>query len=179
MMKIKTMIDDFFDLNMKFEKIFINANNQLSKKNPNNMFASAFLGLLNISTGHFRYVNAGHEPPLVYRKQTMEYEQLKLDAGVVLGVKYGFDYQVYETYLKEGERLGLYTDGVTERKNTAGVMYSLERLTDVLNDNKDLNIEDLSSKIRSDNDSFGINVDDNDDRTFLILEYRKKRETGK
>ncbi|MDR3223200.1 MAG: serine/threonine-protein phosphatase [Methanobrevibacter sp.] len=170
MIKINTMIQDYFDLNIKFERILYHVNNQLTKHNDNNMFASVFLGVLTISTGQFKYVNAGHEPPLLCKKNS-KYEALKVDSGIVLGLKKRFEYPVYEIYLNEGDRLCLYTDGVTERQNINGERYTLERLIDFLNKNNSLNIQNLSLKFKKASDNFGNNKD-SDDKTFLLLEYR-------
>ncbi|MDR3291012.1 MAG: serine/threonine-protein phosphatase [Methanobrevibacter sp.] len=177
MIKIKTMIQDYFDLKIKFEKILHYINNQISKSNVNNMFASVFLGILTISTGQFRYVNAGHEPPVLCKKNS-KCELLKIDSGIVLGLKKGFKYPIYETYLNEGDRFYLYTDGITELRNIDGEEYSLERLMDFLDKNNSLNIEDLSLKFKEVNDNFGNHVDF-DDKTFLVLEYRHNPKNDK
>ncbi|GAA5818784.1 MAG: serine/threonine-protein phosphatase [Methanobrevibacter sp. CfCl-M3] len=172
-MKIKTMMQDYLDLQMNFEEILYNVNNHLNKHNNTSMFSSAFLGILTISTGYFRYSNAGHSPPLLYKKNFGGYKPLKVNSGLVLGLREGIKYPVCETYLDEGDRLCFYTYGIVERMNDDGEVFSLERLIEALNTNNDLNIEDLSLKVKEINNNFR-NRDNLNDRTMLMIEYRKK-----
>jgi phosphoserine phosphatase RsbU/P len=91
-------------------------------------FATAVLTELNMDTGLLRYINAGHPPPLLLRSGHVVRE---LTAGRRLPL--GLDdasVKVGAETLEPGDRLLLYTDGITEARNPAGEMFGLQRLID-------------------------------------------------
>jgi sigma-B regulation protein RsbU (phosphoserine phosphatase) len=89
-----------------------------------------FFGVLDTSTGEFGYVNAGQNPPLV-RRATGGYDRLKT-GGIALGM---FEFATYEfasTRLNVGDVIVMYSDGVTEAENEAGVPFEESGLQAVI-----------------------------------------------
>ena len=88
-----------------------------------------FVGaLLDEQTGQMKLMSAGHCPALLVRSATGTLEQLKAN-GVPLGVVGGTFFQDPETVqLRQGDRLLVYTDGITEAKDSGGAMFGIERL---------------------------------------------------
>ena len=87
-------------------------------------------GVLNTSTGEFQYSSAGHPTPICIRKGGVV-ETLP-GGGLPIGiVEYG-DFEAESVAVKPGDRLCFYTDGITEAKNSDGVMFEPERLADTL-----------------------------------------------
>lgn len=106
-------------------------NRQLCENNDEMMFVTAFVGVLNIKTGEFSYVNAGHNPPLVGRTGmgSMEWSFVKdKKKNYVLGASYRGN----KLILKPGDMLFLYTDGVTEAMDKNKKMYTAARLKKML-----------------------------------------------
>lgn len=102
-------------------------NNALAKNNSASMFATVFCGVLDVPTGKFTFVNAGHNPPLVMAPGTAPHF-LAGPRNPVVGVIEGLQFELGETKLAPGSTLLLYTDGVTEAENAAGEMFGDERL---------------------------------------------------
>lgn len=103
-------------------------NNELCLNNEAMMFVTAFVGVLEISTGRFAYVNAGHIPPQLYRQQEGHVLSLPVERNFVLGSLEDIPYQRQEITLEKGDILYLCTDGVTEAQNEKEEFYGEERL---------------------------------------------------
>lgn len=103
------------------------ANNQLAQSNEENMFVTVFTGILEVSTGQFTYANAGHNLPVLCRKDgTVQW--LPCSIHLVLAAMEGIPYTQSSVRLVPGDRLLLYTDGVSEAMDPAGVLFGDERL---------------------------------------------------
>lgn len=102
-------------------------NGFLSSENESMMFVTAFLGILDQVTGIVEYIDAGHESPLILRKNN-EVEVLKKKGGLALGIDGEFPYQSHTFRLEPGDTLFLYTDGVPDANNKAGERFGMERV---------------------------------------------------
>lgn len=151
--------------------VFTQTNEQLCEGNDAGLFVTAWMGILEISTGKFTYVNAGHNPPLLKRAGG-QFEWLKSRPGFVLAGMEGVRYRENTLHLEPGDRLYLYTDGVTEATNGAQELFGEERLQQALNDNPDLPVEELLPKIKRSIDTFVGDADQFDDITMLGLSYK-------
>ena len=119
----KTLIKNHAQAGMDPSCVFETVNNQLCENNESGMFVTAFLGVLEISTGRFTYVNAGHNPPLV-ALEAQPYHWLPSKRGFVLAGMEDVHYQQQEIIFHPGDCIFLYTDGVTEALNPNNVLYS-------------------------------------------------------
>jgi sigma-B regulation protein RsbU (phosphoserine phosphatase) len=91
-------------------------------------FITLFYGLLNVKDGILCFVNAGHMPALYFDHQSHRVSELQV-SGLPLGVLDGATYEQHVSGFKSGDRLLLYTDGVTEARGAAG-FFGMDRLTD-------------------------------------------------
>jgi serine phosphatase RsbU (regulator of sigma subunit) len=156
-------------------EIFNNINKRLCENNENEvMFITSWFGILELSSGKLVYVNAGHDPPFISQNYS-DYNTLTTKPQLVLGIIDNMDYIQYETKINKGDRLYLYTDGITEGINQNNEQYSKDRLLAVLNNNKKTNIAELILKIKKDLNDFTNNMEQFDDETMVILEYRHKK----
>jgi sigma-B regulation protein RsbU (phosphoserine phosphatase) len=103
------------------------ANEVLCAENPLDLFVTVFYCMLDPASGAVRYANGGHNPPYV-RRADGSIEALRGMGGLVLGAMPGVDFPDHTAQLQAGDRLVLYTDGVTEAFNTANEAYGEERL---------------------------------------------------
>ena len=152
-------------------------NDQLCKENGVDMFVTAFVGMLELSTGKLSYVNAGHNPPLIYRAAQKSFHYLEVERNFVLGGMEGIDYVSQETTLERGDKLLLYTDGVTEALNESVEMYGEEHLMDLLNHiDIDSNTppQKLIECIHEDLKEYVGTAEQSDDITMLALFYNGK-----
>lgn len=105
-------------------------NKLLNGNIPGNRFITCFYGLLDIGRRVLQFTNAGHNPPLLVRQNG---DVLRLETGGrVLGAFAESTYRQGEVDLSSGDRLLLFTDGVTEVRNLAGEEFGEARLRDLL-----------------------------------------------
>lgn len=102
-------------------------NNILCADNRNEMFVTAWIGILTLSTGILKFVNAGHcRPMLCHADGTCEYETFL--GGIVLAGMEEASYRQSAIQLQRGDTLLLYTDGVTETTSVQQKLYGEDRL---------------------------------------------------
>ena len=87
---------------------------------------TALVGMLDLKTGRFVYVNAGHNPPLFYRSSADEFSYMEVEKNFVMGCLKKKEYKRQEITLSPGDRLFIYTDGVSEALNDEKEMYRNE-----------------------------------------------------
>ncbi len=177
MVVTKTLIKNHAQLGMEPCEVFTMVNDMLSEDNDVGFFITSWMGVIDVETGVMKYVNAGHNPPLIMHEGG-DYEYLISKPGMVLAAFGGMKYTQSEIGLSAGSRLLLYTDGVTEANNTSNELYGPDRLKDYLNANRDANLKETLTGLRKDVDIFAEGAEQADDITMLIFEYRQKgRET--
>jgi sigma-B regulation protein RsbU (phosphoserine phosphatase) len=138
------------------------------------MFVTAWMGILDTSTGVIQFANAGHNPPLLKRADG-SFEYLKTRAGFVLAGMEGVRYRANELQLSGGERLFLYTDGVPEASNAENAFYGEDRLIGFMNQNINTDAEMLLPLLKSNIDEFVGDVPQFDDITMFMLDYKSKQ----
>lgn len=102
-------------------------NEILCTQNPMDLFVTVFYCVFDPATGELRYANGGHNPPCVRRAEGA-IEVLNAAGGLVLGAMPGIQYPNHTVQLRRGDRLVLYTDGITEAFNPADEPYGMPRL---------------------------------------------------
>ncbi len=109
------------------------ANQQLFECNHERMFVTVFFGILDLRTGEFDYVNAGHNPPLVRHKSDGEFSYVRSEKkNRIIGVSKISKYQKYSLNLSSGDMLFIYTDGITEAMNEQRELFNENRLKSAL-----------------------------------------------
>jgi sigma-B regulation protein RsbU (phosphoserine phosphatase) len=153
------------------EGIAVEINHELEQYNDQSMFVTFFIGKLNLSSGKLAYTNAGHNYPFLSRRDK-DIVPFKGTHGIPLGSLADVTYKEGTFQLKEGDKIILYTDGITEAENEVHDLYGEQRLEDLLNRNATLAPENLSNMIITDVESFAGSAEQFDDITLLILEYK-------
>ncbi len=169
----KTLIKDHTQPGRDLGEVFTEVNDLLCESNSEGLFITAFEGVLDLVSGQFTFVNAGHEIPFICKKGG-SYEPYKVRAGFVLAGMEGIRYQCGSMQLSPGDRLFQYTDGVTEATDKDGKLYGMCRLGEVLGQNASLPPTELLVKIKEDIDTFVGDAPQFDDITMLCLEYRER-----
>ena len=175
MMTAKTIIKGLAERGMAVNDIFTEANEKLCDNNESGMFVTAFMGILDVATGCVQFANAGHNPPLLKRADG-SFEYLKTRAGFVLAGMEGVRYRAGEITLSPGDRLFLYTDGVTEATSAQNELYGEERLLNFLNQNAATEATALLPALKSNIDAFVGDAPQFDDITMLMLDYKPHSE---
>ena len=172
MMIGKTLIKDHTKPGRDLGEVFTEVNDILCESNNEGLFITAFEGILDLVSGEFVFVNAGHELPFVARAGGV-YEPRKIRAGFVLAGMEGTQYSGGSMQLKPGDKIFLYTDGVTEATNAAQELYGIKRLEETLAQNTALPPAQLLATVKDDIDTFVGDAPQFDDITMLCVEYIK------
>lgn len=141
-------------------------NQYLAENTPANRFVTLFIAELNPASGIFRYINAGHNPPLVSRGDG-SIEQLS-SGGFPLGILPSAEFEAGEMHLKSGEVLVIYSDGVSEANNIKEEEFGLDRLAEVISSNRQLSAAGIRDKVESALSAFTQTAPANDDITLVI-----------
>ena len=173
----KTLIKDHTTPGRDLGKVFTEVNQLLCESNSEELFITAFEGVLDLVTGEFVYVNAGHEMPFIC-KAGGDFEPYKIRAGFVLAGMEGMKYRAGSMTLEPGDKIFQYTDGVTEATNLKNELYGMNRLGAILNKVKGGTPNDILPAIKKDIDEFVGDADQFDDITMLCLEYKARMETN-
>jgi sigma-B regulation protein RsbU (phosphoserine phosphatase) len=171
----KTLIKNNAQMGKSPKEVFEEVNNILCENNEGGMFVTTFMGYLDVLTGDFEYVNAGHNPPCIKRAGG-EWQYLPCRPGFVLAGMEDMMYKPQTITLGKNDMLYMYTDGVTEAVDQVEELYGETRLLDVLNKNKSASITEVVQTVRDDIKDFANGAEQADDITMLMLEYYGKRD---
>jgi sigma-B regulation protein RsbU (phosphoserine phosphatase) len=171
----KTLLKNNAQMGKSLDETFYTVNNQLCENNEarSNMFVTAFMGILNISTGRFSYVNAGHNPPVV-RRRNGDFTWLNVKAGLMLACMEDMRFKVMEITLDKNDIVFLYTDGVTEALNREEELFGNDRMLAALNADtvKNLTIQEYIPAMLGEIEKFANGADQADDITMLMLQLK-------
>lgn len=155
-------------------EILTATNRAICENNPQDMFVTVWLGVLELSTGNLTAVNAGHEYPAVKRADG-RFEVIKTKHGLFIGGMDDVTYKEYELNLKPGDKIFVYTDGLPEATDSAGEMLGMDRMTDALNEYLDEKPRPLIEGMRESVNKFVKDAEQFDDITMMCLEYAGKK----
>ncbi|MDE6655628.1 MAG: PP2C family protein-serine/threonine phosphatase, partial [Anaeroplasmataceae bacterium] len=175
MMIGKTLLKEYTKTDLDPASIFTKVNQVLCESNKEGLFITAFEGILNLSTGDFYYVNAGHEIPFI-AKESSHFKPYPISPEFVLAGWEDTTYATGHIVLNAGDRLFQYTDGVTEASNENNELFGMSRLEAALNDTKALNPKEVLEEVKIRIEGFVGQAPQFDDITMLCLEFKKKRE---
>ena len=131
-------------------------------------YATVFYCLLNES-GRLSYVNAAHCPPLVVRAEGIAME---LEAtGMPVGLLEAAEFTVAEQQLSAGDRVIIYTDGVTEAQNGAAEFFGKKRLLEIAKAHATESCTAIHDAIQEGVAGFTEGVAQSDDITVVVLEF--------
>ena len=171
----KTLIKDHTTPGRDLGKVFTAVNNLLCEANSEGLFITAFEGVLDLVTGEFNFVNAGHEMPFVC-KADGAFEPYKIRPGFVLAGMEDMRYRAGSMILEPGDKIFQYTDGVTEATNIHNELYGMERLEVILNKVKCGTSHEILPAVKADVDEFVGEAPQFVDITMLCLEYKERME---
>ena len=165
----KTLIKDRACSFVKPGEIFTWVNQQLCESNQAGLFVTAWLGIIDLKSGLVEYVNAGHNPPLV-ALDGGEFAYLKQKSGFILAGLEGFAYETSSFQMSRGDRIFLYTDGVTEAMNRKDKLFGEKRLLEWMNLHRKETPEAVLHGLRGRIADFADGAEQYDDITMLMFE---------
>ena len=147
-----------------------NVNRQLCESNELGFFVTAWLAVLEISTGKGVAVNAGHEHPAL-RRSGGQYELVLYRHSLALAALDGVQFRQHEFQLFPGDSFFVYTDGVTEATSSEKELFGTERMLEALNKAPDAEPDEILATVMGDIQRFMDGEDQFDDITMLCLKY--------
>ncbi|MBI5653804.1 MAG: SpoIIE family protein phosphatase [Chloroflexi bacterium] len=159
-----------FNPGIVLKKVITLTNNYIARTHAQaNMFASVFFAILDPATGALAYINAGHEPPIIFNARGVQAQLTR--TGMVVGLMPDRPYTVRRARLKPGDTLLAFTDGVTDAMNARGETFDRERLLAMLTPASAANLLDaIETRVRdhiADANQF-------DDITMLAMRRKPK-----
>lgn len=123
------------------------ANDVIISDARSDMFVTVFHAVLDPERGHFDYVNAGHNPPFIYRAKTKALTVLPGN-GIAMGILPHMTYDEHQTTLEPGDLVLIYTDGVTDAMNARDEHFGEERLANIIAANASKTATELVDAIK-------------------------------
>ncbi len=173
----KTLIKDHTVSGKDLGEVFTEVNELLCEANSEELFITAFVGVLNLRSGEFRYVNAGHEIPFISRGGK-PFVPHKIRAAFVLAGMDGTKYKAGVFQLEPGDKIFQYTDGVTEATDAHNELFGMKRLEDSLSAVAGASPEEILKQVKADIDGFVGEAPQFDDITMLCLEFKTRCSEG-
>lgn len=152
------------------KEILAEVNNQLCDGNKMEMFVTAWLGIITLSTGHIEYASAGHEYPAI-SMNGRDFFILKEKNSPPLATMEGLKYRGGELDLNKGDTIFIYTDGVAEATNSEGELFGNDRMLEALNLDIHAELNQIDTRVRGAIDTFVGDAPQFDDITMLTFRY--------
>lgn len=150
-------------------QVFNIINRRFIEAIPDGTFITAYYGIIDKNAGTLKYTSAGHPPGIIHRKKTGKTEEF-LVKSFPLGILEEAEYEDFETYVNTGDRLFLYTDGVTEIANDKGEFFNQNRLEESIKTHAGLTPEEAVGMVEKDLLDFIGDVPPEDDRSLVVIE---------
>jgi sigma-B regulation protein RsbU (phosphoserine phosphatase) len=150
-----------------FDQLVAKVNNIIHANTTSDKFITFFGGILNVEERSFTYVNAGHNPPYLVRTdgtlQTLD------KGGLLLGLMPDMTYEQETLHLLHGEKIVMFTDGVTEAMNEKDEQFEEPRLEKILLENTGLSAKACTELIAKAVKEFEGNAPQSDDITVVVI----------
>lgn len=146
-------------------------NNSLCDDLKSDLFATVLIGILDSNEETIVYSSAGHPSPLLASESSAPLE-LPSEPGPPLGVFAGNDYPELSQSLKNGSRIYLFTDGVTEAMNASRELYTDQRLMDWLHSQRERDVQEQVQDLMIELERYGEGTAQSDDITVLAISIR-------
>jgi serine phosphatase RsbU (regulator of sigma subunit) len=148
-------------------RVLKTANQNILHNARANLFVTVFFGVLDPSSGAFRYANAGHNPPYIFSPEN-GFKTLS-NTGMPLGIDEENDWGQNEITISPGEMLLMYTDGVTDAQNNAGQFIDRKIIQSTLEQNIGKTVQEVQGSILDNVHRFVGDAPRFDDLTLVIL----------
>ena len=169
MMKTITCFENLVSINKEPGKTLEEINNALCKNNEASMFVTAFIGIIDLTTGIVKYSNAAHNPPLIRNNNHSFF--LDCPSGFVLGGIEGLNFDNGEFKLASGDSITLYTDGITEAKSKNDELFGDERLLELANSQEFSSMIKFHYELKDKLKEFTLGAEQSDDITLMSITY--------
>ena len=166
----KTLIKNRAQMGGSPSEVLSYANDQLCEGNEAELFVTVWMAIIEISTGKGVAANAGHEHPVIRRKDGA-YELIVYRHSPAVATMEGIPFKQHDFELNPGDTLFVYTDGVPEATNASNELYGADRMLEALNKEPDADAKRLLENVKASVDAFVGEAPQFDDLTMLAFNY--------
>ena len=153
----------------KLNQVVADVNRQISRDvEDSGRFMTLFICEIDRRNQVIDWVNAGHDPAMIYDRQSGKFEELAGNA-LPLGVSKAAVYQKLDREIKPGQMIMIGTDGIWEAQNPQGEMFGKERFKDVIRQHADQSARDIIQAVIKQVDNFRYPLDKTDDVTLVVV----------
>ncbi|HPJ39738.1 MAG TPA: PP2C family protein-serine/threonine phosphatase [Spirochaetota bacterium] len=167
----KSALKDAVSKEQSTSSILSLVNREILNNSLRGNFVTSFLCSIDVISKKLKYCCAGHLPALLYRAEEKIVTRLNTQ-GKLLGCFPDAGLEEKETALRSGDRLFLYTDGITECTNWNKNMYGITSLIEFIEDNAGLSAEDFSEKLIDELQDFSHSSQLQDDVAMVIIDIK-------
>jgi phosphoserine phosphatase RsbU/P len=147
-----------------------NVNRLVYEASSSNRYATFFYGQYNPATRQLAYVNAGHNPPMLFHKSNGEWQISRLETGgTVVGLLESFPYEQGNLKIEPGDVFIAFTDGISEAMNGADEEWGEKALIETVKSCDGLNSSEAITRIMQAADKFVAGAKQHDDMTLVVL----------
>ncbi len=147
-----------------------NVNRLVYQSSTSNRYATFFYAQYQPRTRELTYVNAGHNPPMLFRRSGAEWQVTRLTAGgTVVGLLESFPYQQEKIQMQVGDLLIAFTDGISEAMNPADEEWGEERLAEAVKTCATCSAHEMLEHLMQSADAFAAGAKQHDDMTLVVL----------
>lgn len=153
----------------ELDQVVADVNRQISRDvEDSGRFMTLFICEIDRRNQVIHWVNAGHDPAMIYDRQSGGFEGLTGNA-LPLGVSQNTAYQKFDRDIKAGQIIMIGTDGIWEAQNQQGEMFGKERFKEVIRQNADQPARDIIQAVIAQVDKFRHPFDKTDDVTLVVV----------
>jgi sigma-B regulation protein RsbU (phosphoserine phosphatase) len=178
MMISKSVIKSFSKMNPNQDlgSLFTMVNDRLHKHNTEKMYVAVFFGVIELSSGRMKYVNAGHFAPYIFRDQSQTGNFL-MDESIdpIMALTSDATFRTRETVINPGDIVFMYTDGITTELSNSGEKFDEDMLTDAVFEaaKAGMSSKEIVEASRKAAVEFAGHPEFNDDIALLCLKRKK------
>jgi len=167
MASLRASLHSEVHLHYNIEKMTAKLNDFIHRSSAINSFITFFFCELNLKSSELKFINAGHNPPIVLDKKG-KINRME-SCGLCLGMFPDVEYKTQTVVLHPGDVAILFTDGITESRNKENKEFEEEKLVKFLKKNAKLSAPDLIKKVQEEVETFTADTEQMDDQTVVVI----------
>lgn len=154
--------------------VVVNVNRLVYQASTSNRYATFFYAQYDPARRQLTYVNAGHNPPMLFRKNADTCQMLRLEAGgTVVGLLESYPYQQEKLAILPGDLLVIFTDGISEAMNHEDQEWGEDRFAEAVKACCHLTAHEILNQLMRDADSFAAGARQHDDMTLVVIKVER------
>jgi sigma-B regulation protein RsbU (phosphoserine phosphatase) len=170
MATVRAQIRQRYFQSVGIEQVICDVNRQLAQDvQDTGRFMTLFMAEINRPNGQIFWLNAGHEPAIIYTPQTGSFDELAGHGSLPLGIADSYQYKAARRDITSGQIVAVATDGIFETQNPSGEMFGRQRFYDIVRQNADRSAGRILEAVLEAVDEFRNHRPPEDDLTLVII----------